>query len=259
MAFSDLPILYSFLSPRREVVVAMLKPHTDFGWHVSCNDMAIMDEIHRNPMRREHSSMERAKDSVGSGGVGVGGGRGGGGDINEGVETKRPDLTIVFDSDQLNSRTRSICIENEDSQVAGDIELSELRVDSESETAPPRTGRIAMPIARTWSGNPVDHLTKKDFKNLGLTNVEQEEPPNYEEGVGSVDQMGNDAETGKAGTTVDGDLLERPEREYEEAGGGTVDDGGEDKTTEEDGGEEGAAASTSAGLRRDEVYLTAEL
>ena len=33
LLLSDLPVLVFVFSPRREVVVAMLKPHTDFGWH----------------------------------------------------------------------------------------------------------------------------------------------------------------------------------------------------------------------------------
>ena len=132
---------------------------------------------------------------------------------------------------------------NEDSQVAGDIELSELRVDSESETAPPRTGRRE----RSWSCNPVDHLTKKDFDSLDLANEEQEEPTNHEGGAGDPGLRG-DAEA-----TVGGDAVEDDEARD------TVGDAGEEKTTEEDGDVEGTATLTSAGLRRDEVHLVVEL
>ena len=112
------------------------------------------------------------------------------------------------------------------------------------ETAPPRIGRRE----RTWSGNPVDHLTKKDFESMdavtGTGNVT----------VRIVDQAGDaddDASDGGADASGVGEV----------GGGGageiTTDNGCEAKTIEV-GMEKETTASTLV-QRRDDDNIMIEL
>ena len=113
------------------------------------------------------------------------------------------------------------------------------------ETAPPRIGRRE----RTWSGNPVDHLTKKDFESMdavtGTGNVT----------VRIVDQAG-DADDDASDGGVDASGV--GEVGGEGAGEITTDNGGEEKAIEA-GVEKETTASTLLVQRRDDDNITIEL
>jgi hypothetical protein len=64
LLLSDLPVLVFVFSPRREVVVAMLKPHTDFGWH-GHDDMSNAE---KTMLIRTHSFASRSVNG-GDGGI----------------------------------------------------------------------------------------------------------------------------------------------------------------------------------------------
>ena len=113
------------------------------------------------------------------------------------------------------------------------------------ETAPPRIGCSE----RTWSGNPVDHLTKKDFESMdavtGTGNVT----------VRIVDQAGDaddDASDGGADASGVGEVG------GEGAGEINTDNGGEEKAIEA-GVEKETTASTLLVQRRDDDNSTIEL
>ena len=108
------------------------------------------------------------------------------------------------------------------------------------ETAPPRIGCSE----RTWSGNPVDHLTKKDFESMDAAT-----------GTGNVTVRIGDADDGAS----DGRGNASGVGEVEEEGAGeiTADNGGEAKTIEA-GMEKETTASTLL-QRRDDNNITIDL
>ena len=119
------------------------------------------------------------------------------------------------------------------------------------ETAPPRIGRIE----RTWSGNPVEHLTKKDFESMEAVTANGNVTVRIVDGaVCEADQAG-DADDGAS--DGGGDASGVGEVEGEGAGEITTDNGGEEKTIEA-GAEKETAASTLV-QRRDDDNILIEL
>jgi len=96
------------------------------------------------------------------------------------------------------------------------------------ETAPPRIGCSE----RTWSGNPVDHLTKKDFESMDAVTANGNVTVRIVDGaVCEADQAG-DADDGAS--DGGGDAFGVGEVEEEGAGEITTDEGGEGKGVEKE-------------------------
>ena len=119
------------------------------------------------------------------------------------------------------------------------------------ETAPPRIGRSE----RTWSGNPVDHLTKKDFERMDtVTDTGNVTVRIVDGAVTETDQAG-DADDGAS--DGGGDASGVGEVGGGGAGDTTADNGGEEKTIEA-GVEKETTASTLV-QRRDDDNIMIEL
>ena len=118
------------------------------------------------------------------------------------------------------------------------------------ETAPPRIGCSE----RTWSGNPVDHLTKKDFERMAATDTGNVTVRIVDGAVTETDQAG-DADDGASDGGGDASGV------GEVGGGGageiTTDNGCEAKTIEV-GMEKETTASTLV-QRRDDDNITIDL
>ena len=119
------------------------------------------------------------------------------------------------------------------------------------ETAPPRIGCSE----RTWSGNPVDHLTKKDFERMAATDTGNVTVRIVDGAVTETDQAG-DADDGASEGGADASGV--GEVGGEGAGEITTDNGGEEKAIEA-GVEKETTASTLLVQRRDDDNITIEL
>ena len=118
------------------------------------------------------------------------------------------------------------------------------------ETAPPRIGRIE----RTWSGNPVEHLTKKDFESMDTvtdTCTGNVTVRIVDGAVCDADQAGDADDSASGGG---GDASGVGEVEGGGAGEITADNGGEDKAVEA-GAEKETAASTVVQRRDDDNIM----